>query len=160
LPKFWPRKALFAEKKASVDETTQILPRVVKRTHSHESGRNDGGEGVPNTRTDAAVLSARGGVASFAQKYDFKGVWHAAGKVVEQKIHACESEMKKRFPTVLGCFVDLLVLSGKLVPKIDWKNSRKITTPSYDTAERHLCQLGPDRFFGYVGNIREENWHE
>jgi hypothetical protein len=33
-------------------------------------------------------------VALFAQKYDFKGVWHAAWKVVQQNICACEIEMK------------------------------------------------------------------
>jgi hypothetical protein len=54
-----------------------------------------------------------GGVASVAQNYDLKGVWHnAAGKVVSAKDSVCESELKKRFPTVWRCFVDLPVHIG------------------------------------------------
>jgi hypothetical protein len=48
----------------------------------------------------------------FAQKYDFKGAWDAAGKVVKQKIRTCEIERKKRFPTAWSCFVDLPLLLG------------------------------------------------
>jgi hypothetical protein len=133
LPKLLPRKVLSAEKEARVEETTQILPEVFKRTHSQMSEGNYRREGVPITRTDAVIFSARGGVAPFAQKYDFKYVWHAAGKVVKQKISACESEMKKRFPTVWGGFADLPVLLGKqsLSRRQIGGNWRKIATPSY-----------------------------
>jgi hypothetical protein len=77
------------------------------------------------------VLSA-GGVASFAQKYDFKGVWHAAGKSLSERfVRACESETKKRFSTIMGMLCRL-ASSGKACPKDRLeKNSRKITSPNY-----------------------------
>jgi hypothetical protein len=37
--------------------------------------------------------------------------------------------MKMCFPTVWGCFVDLPVLLGKLVPKTDWKKLEKDNDP-------------------------------
>jgi hypothetical protein len=49
---------------------------------------------VPNTRTDAAVLYARGGVASFAQKYDCNCVWHAAMKGVHLKLRAISERIQ------------------------------------------------------------------
>jgi hypothetical protein len=49
---------------------------------------------MPNTRTDAASFYARRGVASFAQKYDCKGVWHATGKGVKQKLRAISERIQ------------------------------------------------------------------
>jgi hypothetical protein len=89
----------------------------------------------------------------FAQKYDFKGVWDAAGKVVKQKIRTCEIERKKRFPTAWSCFVDLPLLLGKLAPKTDWKQLEREKDPK-------LLQKGifvnSNRYFGYVSDIKEE----
>jgi hypothetical protein len=45
LAKILAKKTLFAEKEASVEETTQIVPEVVKRTHSQISGGMIGEKG-------------------------------------------------------------------------------------------------------------------
>jgi hypothetical protein len=49
-------------------------------------------------------------VSSFAQKYDFKGVWHAPGKVLKQTFVRAK-------------------LKAKLVSKTDWKKLEKDNDP-------------------------------
>jgi hypothetical protein len=56
-----------------------------------------------------------------------------------------------RFPTVWGCFVDQPVLMGKL-PKDRLEGEKLEKDNDQATAERHLCQLGPHRLFGYVSD--------
>jgi hypothetical protein len=63
----------------------------------------------------------------FAQKHDFKSVWViAAGKVVKQKIRACEIKMKKRFPTAWGCFLDLPILGKQHQKKQSTQGQRNL----------------------------------
>jgi hypothetical protein len=89
----------------------------------------------------------------FGQKYDFKGVWDAAGKVIKQRIREYEIMMTMRFPTAWGCFEYLPRVLGKFVPKIDWKQREIDKDP-------RLLQKGifvnSARFFGYVSDIKEE----
>jgi hypothetical protein len=49
----------------------------------------------------------RGDTHQFSQKYDFKGVWDAAGKVVKSYTRNLENEFKARFANPWMCYVSL-----------------------------------------------------
>jgi hypothetical protein len=96
--KCWPRQALFAEKEASVDETTQIVPQVVERTHSHIAEEIIGENGYPiRGRMQQHFLHVEVRHRLRRSTYNFKGVWDTAGKVVKRPSpFYCLQEREKR----------------------------------------------------------------
>jgi hypothetical protein len=89
----------------------------------------------------------------FAQKYDFKGVWDAAGKVVKKMIRDKELALKIRFPNAWICFLRVPLAMGKIVRKTDWETLEREKDPK-------LLQKGifvtSDRLFGFVCDLEDE----
>jgi hypothetical protein len=86
----------------------------------------------------------------YAQKYDFKGVWDAAGKVVKGAVRTYELEQKHRFATALDCFTKLPDLMKPLTP---WKSYE--TVGSYKILTKGKFSVDQRRF-GFVAESEEK----
>ena len=86
----------------------------------------------------------------FAQKYHFKGVWDAAGKVIKQMIVKGEYS-KERSATAYDCFDNVRLKVNKL--KYNWRELEAAKHPDILKKGKFMCD---SRFVGYVA----EDWNE
>ena len=96
----------------------------------------------------------------FAQKYGFKGVWHAAGKVIKQMMRAEELVTRNgkmhQFANAWDCFFwfrpILKILTSTLQKKLPWddweleKNPKLLDKTAFKLTKRYV---------GYVTNNPE-----
>jgi hypothetical protein len=95
-------------------------------------------------------------VHRFAQKYHFKGVWDAAGKVVKKEMRDLELSRKggARLPNALACF---LVLRRRLGRGIKRRNDYDALEAARDAKVLEKGHFTvSSRIFGYVTEDREE----
>jgi hypothetical protein len=89
----------------------------------------------------------------FAQKYDFKGVWDAAGKVIKQYMRQQELTKKSRFANAFDCF--LKTRDALKVPKSakDWVYYESKRDPRILDKRTFVVDR---RFFGYATEDKTE----
>lgn len=90
----------------------------------------------------------------FAQKYGFKGIWDAAGKVVKDYIRKLEVTQKWRFPNALECFIALRHGMGPSVKKPTPYNEYEKNGDPRILDKGHFVTTR--RFFGFVTDDKEE----
>lgn len=89
----------------------------------------------------------------FAQKYDFKGVWDAAGKVIKQYMRNQELTRTSHFANAFDCF--LKTRCAFKVPKSakDWASFEKHGDPKI--SDKHPS-VEDRHFFGYATEDKME----